>query len=613
MFKDKSYLAYEDHKNLFEALEKSLERDHSNQLLSDLEEARRKKRKKHASPRTPFGSPPSQPPPPPPPAGASGALASAQQQGSKASSSSKTAALTPQSMAWTTSDNRYESTGVSAAHESSPTDYLMKEDSIPEEQFQMEECHKMLTNQVDWTNPEGDQVRIDVNRPLPLGGPLGHGTIQTQFFFNKDLEYLRYGNKKSGLALYFQDEVMLSYGYYYLSKIVLRRANFQEYKIAEKDFKNLYPSNFEDLDLLFLQGYLDHLSGSDKRMLSTVVKLWTRNLVIQQRVEDFQLGIESYQKQLNLTKPGWDAKGYEFKHDYTIIESTRAVVFPVNHNEQKIMRFNKIYKFSDGTLKRILEALDYRVKEFMIKRLNPDVPIKRIDKSVFTDSKITLISSEKIEEVMADIQTKTTMEEFATNDKANYYSGIASILVNGKRAYDLKGKFLYDLRNNALSWTNGEDAVEHIEYFLKINYGQEGVADKEFSEAEKANNDDEQETAKIYRIETNLFDYETPLCTYEDYKHKLNDELEEPWFEDGVPYEICDHICEPSISKMGKLNVPLAIQMKTDSVMEESYRECEDEEYVAIKEHEYDDLTSTNEDACCTYQEIFRRMDEGWM
>nr|GFB21766.1 hypothetical protein [Tanacetum cinerariifolium] len=30
-------------------------------------------------------------------------------------------------------------------------------------QFQMEECHKLLTYQVDWTNLEGDQVRIDVN------------------------------------------------------------------------------------------------------------------------------------------------------------------------------------------------------------------------------------------------------------------------------------------------------------------------------------------------------------------------------------------------------------------------------------------------------------------
>nr|GEY63687.1 histone deacetylase 14 [Tanacetum cinerariifolium] len=33
-------------------------------------------------------------------------------------------------------------------------------------QFQMEECHKMLTDQVDWANPEGDQVRIYVSKPL---------------------------------------------------------------------------------------------------------------------------------------------------------------------------------------------------------------------------------------------------------------------------------------------------------------------------------------------------------------------------------------------------------------------------------------------------------------
>ncbi|GJW97595.1 hypothetical protein Tco_0179403 [Tanacetum coccineum] len=63
------------------------------------------------------------------------------------------------------------------------------------------------------------------------------------------------------------------YGYDYLSKIVLQRAYFQEHTIAEKDFKNLYPSDFEDLNLLLLQGHLDHLQGSDKRMLSTAVKL----------------------------------------------------------------------------------------------------------------------------------------------------------------------------------------------------------------------------------------------------------------------------------------------------------------------------------------------------
>ncbi|GJW44902.1 hypothetical protein Tco_0073701 [Tanacetum coccineum] len=60
------------------------------------------------------------------------------------------------------------------------------------------------------------------------------------------------------------------------------------------------------------------------------------------------------------------------------------------------------------------------------------------------------------------------MKGFETNDQADYYSGITSITVNEKNAYELKGKFLDDLHNNAFSGTNREDAVEHIEYFLKI-------------------------------------------------------------------------------------------------------------------------------------------------
>nr|GEV06841.1 hypothetical protein [Tanacetum cinerariifolium] len=60
------------------------------------------------------------------------------------------------------------------------------------------------------------------------------------------------------------------------------------------------------------------------------------------------------------------------------------------------------------------------------------------------------------------------METFTTNDKSDYYFRITSITVNGKNAYELKGKFLDDLHNNTFSGTNGKDAVEHIEHFLKI-------------------------------------------------------------------------------------------------------------------------------------------------
>ncbi|GJS65047.1 hypothetical protein Tco_0679611 [Tanacetum coccineum] len=108
-------------------------------------------------------------------------------------------------------------------------------------------------------------------------------------------------------------EVFSMYGYNYMKKIVLRRADLKEYVIAERDFKYMYPSDFEDLYLLNLQGHLNHLSPEDKKILTTAVNLWTRNLVIRQRVEDFQLGIESYQTQLNLTKPRWEATRFEFK------------------------------------------------------------------------------------------------------------------------------------------------------------------------------------------------------------------------------------------------------------------------------------------------------------
>ncbi|GKE74088.1 hypothetical protein Tco_1536129, partial [Tanacetum coccineum] len=180
-------------------------------------------------------------------------------------------------------------------------------------QYQMEECHKLLTDQVDESI-----IRYNVSKPLPLGGPPGQVTIQSDFFFNKDLEYLRYGRKSGRHALsiskmkaaYYPDvgleqmvpdqmwieeeykydiavmygishwwfqrqrfyidrhiskgdrravhthmrilsvvkiEVFSLYGYDYMKKIVLRRADLKEYTIAERDLKNMYPSDFEDL------------------------------------------------------------------------------------------------------------------------------------------------------------------------------------------------------------------------------------------------------------------------------------------------------------------------------------------------------------------------------
>ncbi|GKB73079.1 hypothetical protein Tco_0934491 [Tanacetum coccineum] len=267
----------------------------------------------------------------------------------------------------------------------------------------MEECHKLLTNQVDdRLLSKGDRLALLITKMKAVYYPdVGlEQMVLYQMWIEEECMYdisATYGishwwfkrqkfyiNRHSAetnqraivrthmrILSVIKIEDFLIYGYDYMKKIVLRRADNQEYTIAENDFKDLYPSDFEDLYLLNLQGHLNHLPPRDKKILSTAVNLWIRNLVIRKRVEDFQLGIESYQTQLNLTKPRWEATGLEFMHDYKILDSPRAVLFRDKYGMQMLMRFNEIHKFSDGTLQQIDEALDYRVKEFKVNKNNP--------------------------------------------------------------------------------------------------------------------------------------------------------------------------------------------------------------------------------------------------
>nr|GEY75715.1 hypothetical protein [Tanacetum cinerariifolium] len=206
MFEDKSYEAHEDHKNLYDALQKSLERDYSNQLLSDLEEARQKKRKRRDLPITPSGSLPTQEllltdsliqddSIPDEQVHLSDDEDSENDHLPKAYSRKDwwkplpegERPATPET-AWTIPSSNVldvENNWATALTELTQADlegqaYEVVKAFYPDVihlQFQIEECYKMLTDQVDWTNPEGDHVRVDVNRPLPFGGPPGHVTI----------------------------------------------------------------------------------------------------------------------------------------------------------------------------------------------------------------------------------------------------------------------------------------------------------------------------------------------------------------------------------------------------------------------------------------------------
>nr|GEV13301.1 retrovirus-related Pol polyprotein from transposon TNT 1-94 [Tanacetum cinerariifolium] len=245
MWETNSYKTHEDHMMLYEALEKSMNRDHSEELLKDLVKARKKKKKRRDSPKMPLGSPP----PLPPPAGPSRTLGSPRASGSSCAATSSSTSI-----------------------------------------------HQPRRN--------------NVSKPLPLGGPPDQVTIQSDFFFNKDLEYLRYGSKGSRHAL----------------SISKMKAAYYPDVVLEQ----MVPDQIQRF-------YIDkHTSEGDRRVVRTHMQILS---VV--RIKVFSM--------------------------------YGAVTFRDRYEVHMIMRFNEIHKFSDDTLHQIDETLDYRVKEFKVNRMNLDL------------------------------------------------------------------------------------------------------------------------------------------------------------------------------------------------------------------------------------------------
>nr|GFD50861.1 hypothetical protein [Tanacetum cinerariifolium] len=85
--------------------------------------------------------------------------------------------------------------------------------------------------------------------------------------------------------------------------ISVRRDDDQIYKFKEGDFKRLRLQDIEDMLLLLVQGKLSNLTVEERLAFNVSLRMFTRSIVIKRRVEDLQLGVESYQKRRNLTKP----------------------------------------------------------------------------------------------------------------------------------------------------------------------------------------------------------------------------------------------------------------------------------------------------------------------
>ncbi|GJT40058.1 hypothetical protein Tco_0939923 [Tanacetum coccineum] len=149
---------------------------------------------------------------------------------------------------------------------------------------------------------------------------------------------------------------MRKHGYEYLKEIVVRRADNVLYRFKEGDFPRLRINDIEDMLILVVQNRLTNLLGDDIADFVMALRMFTRSLVIQKRVKDLQLGVESYQKKINVTKPDTTRPDLRERHLYTQYKDPQGFISVDDYKRNRLIRSDELYKFSDGTLTRLLSS-----------------------------------------------------------------------------------------------------------------------------------------------------------------------------------------------------------------------------------------------------------------
>ncbi|GKA18834.1 hypothetical protein Tco_0698749 [Tanacetum coccineum] len=181
-------------------------------------------------------------------------------------------------------------------------------------EYDFKECYKTLLKKLDWENPKGGDYPFDLTKPLPLVMSqnriedmvpniwtlvkvsydkhalwgISHWREQRKTFYGyvRGLESRHDVYSTKHILAVTQVEVMRKHGYVYLKEIVVRRADNDLYTFKEGDFPRLRINDIKDMLLLVVQNQLTNLSGDDVSDFAIALRMFTRSLVIQKRVED---------------------------------------------------------------------------------------------------------------------------------------------------------------------------------------------------------------------------------------------------------------------------------------------------------------------------------------
>ncbi|GJZ00698.1 hypothetical protein Tco_0518127 [Tanacetum coccineum] len=211
-------------------------------------------------------------------------------------------------------------------------------------------------------NSMWSQVIVNYDK-FALWGILHWGKKRRQFYaFAATRESARDVYSKRRIIAVTKVEIVEWQNYKHLDWITVRRDDDILYKFKEGDFHRLRIQDIEDMLLLLVQGKLTNLNVEERLAFNVSLRMFTRSVVIQRRVEDLQLGVESYQKKLNLTKPDTYRSNLRRRDAYTPYSDPRGFIYENKDKKNRLMRIDELHKFSDGTLDDVRTALNDRLK-----------------------------------------------------------------------------------------------------------------------------------------------------------------------------------------------------------------------------------------------------------
>ncbi|GJX28272.1 hypothetical protein Tco_0236351 [Tanacetum coccineum] len=252
---------------------------------------------------------------------------------------------------------------------------------------------ELMATPINFFNFAKNRLKLDKITKENLVGPQTSSTERSSRSSNRSYRILL--KQRSGvLEIYrFRKEVYyVNYkdeGYKILSVVSVKVKNLHGYGYLEE---------IVDMLLLVVQRKLFHLDGEVIVDLAVALSMFTRSLIIKKRVEDVQLGVESYQKKLNITKPQKDFPRISAKELYTPYGD-------LSH-QKRLMRADELYKFLDGTLKKVHDTLHHRLLNFRF-GYNKDMPRRKWSDS---DKRQSIIMVDLIDKQMLERRILRNLE-----------------------------------------------------------------------------------------------------------------------------------------------------------------------------------------------------------